>query len=284
LHMAIFALAFQVVQGGAAVYTLSDVNSQVFIDPQTQAGMHNWIVDNQPVAMQKQWFWYRVGPGGPETSVDVLPFVGPILTDRNPFTDPSLDTFAIKYQGAQFDIEFTASLQGGVTNSGRADITEQIKISNTTGYPLEFHFFEYADFDLGQLFVANKAVPLPDDDLVLIKLDQVTGLPTEVVQWDASMRVTETIITPDASLAEAAFFSFTLVKLNNAVADNLNNVLVAGPGDVTWAFQWDFMIDPYGSVQISKDKSVVPEPPAWSLVALGLFGYGVLRRWVNRRK
>jgi hypothetical protein len=279
LQAVIAALAFHVSQSGAQIL-LRDVNSQVFIDPTTQAGMYNWIVDGLPVAMQKQWFWYRVGPAGPERSLDTLPFLGPVLTDRNPFTDPSLDTFAIKYLGGQFNLELTASLQGGAPGSGWADITEQIKISNLSAVdPLEFHFFQYVDFDLGQPFIPGKVVPIADDDMVQIKLDQVTGRPTEVVQWDSGARVTETIITPDANLAEAAFFNLTLLKLNDGVADNLNNSLgPLGPGDVTWAFQWDFNIAPLGSVQISKDKIVVvPEPGAWSFMGLGFLA--LLFRW-----
>lgn len=291
LCVALGVMICQVSQVGAVVYTLKDVNSKVLIDPQTQAGMHNWIVDDCSVAMQKQWFWYRLGWGGPETSLDVLPFLGPVLTDRNPFTDPAWDTFAIKYLGPGFDLEFTTSLLGGNWGSGRADIVEQIRISNTSPGPIEFHFFQYADFDLGQPFIPNKAIPVADDDRVIIKLDPVTGLPTEVVQWDPTIRVSEAVriqeavLTPDANLAEAAFFPMTLVMLNDPGSYNLNNALAAGPGDVTWAFQWIFTIDPGKSVLISKDKIVlIPEPPAWALGALALLGFGVVRGWAGRRR
>jgi hypothetical protein len=280
-----FMVVFQAVQSGAAPFQLGDVNSTLMVDPLAQAGMFNWVVDGRPVAMQQQWFWFRVGPAGPERSVDVLPAAGPVLTDRNPFTDQRIDTFAIKYFGAQFTIELTASLQGGIWGSRQADITEQIKIQNTSLVdPLEFHFFQYADFDLGQAFIPNKQVPLFDDDLVKVKLDQVTGLPTEVIQWDPSARVTETIITPDAQLAEAALFNLTFLKLNNGVSDNLAGTLAAGPGDVTWAFQWDFILAPNTSVQISKDKMViVPEPTACALFVSGLMVCAAAGRRAHRR-
>ena len=281
LQVVVVALALQVLRSGAQVNMLSDVNSQVFVNHTTQDGMYNWIVDGQSVAMQKQWFWYRVGSGGREASVDTLPFLGPAFTDRNPFTDARLDTFAIKYLGPQFTIELTASLQGGAVGSGWADISEQIKISNSSAVErLEFHFYQYADFDLGQAFIPGKAAAIVDDDTVQIKLDQTTGLPASVMQWDGAARVTETIITPDADWGEAGLFNFTIIKLNDGDADNLNNVLgPIGASDVTWAFQWDFVIDPLASVQISKDKIVlVPEPGAMVLAGLALAALIIIRR------
>jgi hypothetical protein len=45
-----------------------------------------------------------------------------------------------------------------------------------------------------------------------------------------------------------------------------------GPGDVTWALQWDLIIPAGGSLGISKDKSrhinFVPEPSSLALAGL----------------
>ncbi len=71
---------------------------------------------------------------------------------------------------------------------------------------------------------------------------------------------------------------------NDGDADNLNDVLgPLGPGDLTWAFQWDRVIGPGGSWQLSKDKSIrqfIPEPRAMAGLVLGI---GVLAVYVRRR-
>jgi len=47
-----------------------------------------------------------------------------------------------------------------------------------------------------------------------------------------------------------------------------------GPGDATWAFQWDFLLNPGQTFQVSKDKRIgaVPEPASLLLLGSGLLG------------
>jgi hypothetical protein len=95
------------------------------------------------------------------------------------------------------------------------------------------------------------------------------------------MRVIETIPTPGANRGEAAFYDSTLLRLSDANADILNNNAgPVGPGNVTWAFEWDFTIAPGSSVGISKDEQVepFPEPSAFSLFALGFLCWVFCRR------
>jgi hypothetical protein len=53
-----------------------------------------------------------------------------------------------------------------------------------------------------------------------------------------------------------------------------DNAGAVGPGDVTWAFQWDFQLAAGDSFIISKDKylnvTIIPEPSTLGFVALGL--------------
>ena len=79
---------------------------------------------------------------------------------------------------------------------------------------------------------------------------------------------------------EAAFFPITLNKLNDGVPTTLSDTppigVPVGSGDVTWAYQWDVLIQPGLTFQISKDKNViniVPEPGACGLLSItaGLF-------------
>ena len=51
---------------------------------------------------------------------------------------------------------------------------------------------------------------------------------------------------------------------------------IVGPGDVTWAYEWDRTISPGSTFLISKDKALtgvpqVPEPSALALALAGLF-------------
>jgi len=98
--------------------------------------------------------------------------------------------------------------------------------------------------------------------------------------------------TPGATRRESACFPTTLNKLNNGVPDDLPPPVVAagptGPGDVTWALQWDWdgvgfpVIAPGASVIISKDKRLsiaIPEP-----VSLAIFALAAIRLLGRRER
>jgi len=69
--------------------------------------------------------------------------------------------------------------------------------------------------------------------------------------------------------------------LNDANPDNLNDVASAGPGNVTWALQWDTLLLPNQDFIISKDKhlqvQIIPEPSLFALLGIAFAGF-VLRR------
>jgi hypothetical protein len=233
----------------AALLTLIDDNSSADFDTATPSNNYNWFVDNTDLLAQ-QAFWYRVGPAGQEFSVHTLPIGVQGTTDAN--FDGNPDTLFVRYNGAGFRIETRYTLDGGTPGSGNSDMGEQISIINLTSQPLDFHFFQYADFDLSAA------------DTVLF-----TNANT-VDQSGGGLRLSETIVTPVPSHHEGQFFPVTLNKLNDALPTTLIDNAGIGAGDVTWAFQWDVVIPPSGSFQISKDKNLirVPEPGLISLVGL----------------
>jgi hypothetical protein len=261
LRAAICAIILLVVMGPAAqlsiaaLFTLTDDNSTAHFDTESQANNDSWIVDgvNQ---LHQQAFWYRIGQGDlvPEHSVHELAIGGQIASNTN-FT-PGLDTLDVLYNGAGFQIETKYSLDGGVLGSGSSDLGEQISITNTSASPLDFHFFQYADFDL-------RATPAGDT------VRFTSG--NAIRQTQGPGEVAETVLTPEASHREVAFFHDTLDKLNNGSSTTLSDVGgPLGPGNVTWANQWDFLLQPNTTFQISKDKRIsgVPEPAAGSLLAV----------------
>ena len=58
---------------------------------------------------------------------------------------------------------------------------------------------------------------------------------------------------------------------------------MVGPGDVTWALQWDFALAPGSTFLISKIKDVqIPEPSAAVLVSLGLIAFALQQAGIPR--
>jgi len=253
---------------GANAQVMTDQNSSAAVNPTTQAGMFNWTVDgvNQ---LAQQWFWYALGPAGASTAPHSIDTLG--LTQD---AQPTANTLQLGYLGAGFTMSVGYTLTGGNPGSGLSDMGESIRINNTTHSALAFQFYEYSDFDLG-------GVPGP-------ATAQIFGNPAigfnTAYQTAGPLTLSETVVTPAATFAEAGPEFVTLAKLNNGVAPVvLNNNLVAA-GNVTWAFQWNLLIPAGGSALISKDKylqtTVVPEPAALTLVAasLGLVGFAFGRR------
>lgn len=244
----------------ATLITLTDLNSTVNFDTQSQLGMYDWYVDGVD-HMYQQWFWYRVGSTGPEASLDTLTQVGAFAVDTNPFTDQGVDVLTVLYRGAGFDVEVKYSLQGGNAGSNISDVGEQIKITNTGERALDFHFFQYSDFDL--------------NGSALDQSISITGGNT-ATQTDGASYIGETVVTPAPNQYAVGTFSAQRDSLNDGVATNLG--AVGGPlsnMDLTWAFQWDINLGVGQSFSISKDKHVsVPAPGA---ALLGVMGLGLIR-------
>ena len=268
LTIAIVA-SFHVLSSSAQIITLIDQNSTANIDVTPSAGnsggMTNWIIDGQNELAQ-QWFWYRVGSSGPERPISAI---GPLS-----FSTINARTLYTTYNNGAYGVTINYLLTGSAPGSGKSDVSESISITNATASTLEFHFFQYSDFDLGG----------PGGDSVTLGKN-LRGLFNEARQTDASSTVflTETVVTPGANQGEAAFYPVTLTKLSDGSTDNLGTTsTTAGVGDVTWAFQWDLNIAPFSSVGISKDKYLqiptVPEPSALAFISGGLLALIIQRR------
>lgn len=254
----------------AALFTLSDENSVVQFDTSSPSNAYSWTVDGQDQLFQ-QAFWFRVGNTA-EQSLHSLPIGFQLASNTN--SDPGLDTLNVVYNGAGFDVEVSYRLDGGIAGSGASDMGEQIRITNNTGAPLDFHFFQYSDFDL---------LGTPEND---------TGVflnANTVHQSEGLHSLNETIASPAASHREINYFDVTRSKLEDGVATTLNDLpaigVPLGPGDMTWAFQWDRVISASGigrTFIISKDKrlNVVPEPATLMLLPAiaGFFGVCSRRR------
>lgn len=251
----------------AAVHLLGDDNSAALIDTGSPGamGMFQWQVEgvNQ---LSQQSFWYRHGGAGQESNLSSgLTLVAEHVSDTN--WNGLDDALYVKYSDGVIDVEVTYLLNGGALGSNASDVAEIITLTNTQPVDLDFHFFQYSDFDLNGT--------MGDDYAMMMNHNTVR-------QWDSQTVFSETVVTPAADRWEIAPFGTTLTSLNDASITTLGKTpgigTVMGPMDLTWAFQWDFTIPAGHSVQISKDKRLapVPEPTTLSLLALG--GLAVLRR------
>jgi len=228
------------------------------------AGMNSWYVDTAPSANQlnKQWFYYRIGNG----------LAQPINTIGGlTYTTVGTDTLEAIYSNSQFSLTISYVLSGGGTGTGNADIQETISVLNTSGSALDFHLFQYSDFNL---------LGSPGGDSVVI--GGSGGFYNSVLQWDGMTGISESITTPPADRAEAALAFTTLANLNSIPGYDLNNNTGPLSGDVTWSFQWDRIIPNNESLDVFKDKQMsiapVPEPSVLALIGAGLIALGLRRK------
>src|SRR5262249_30256672 len=155
----------------------------------------------------------------------------------------------------QMRVTTAYDLGGNSPGSMRSDLSENVKIDNLTANVLNIHFFQYVDFDLNGSAAGDIA--------------QILGGNT-ARQTKGSIVMSETVATPHPNHYEVNVFNSTLSSLNDGGPTTLNdNAGPSGPNDMTWAFQWDFSIPVGGTVNISKDKSLVPEPASLGLMLIG---------------
>jgi hypothetical protein len=144
---------------------------------------------------------------------------------------------------------------------------------------LIFHFYQYSDFNLGGS---------PNNDSVTLGTDP-SGDFNSANQTDGVNSLIESVTTanPSANHGETAIVPLTLIKLNNGANPvQLNDNASAGPGNVTWALEWDMTLDPGGSFLLSKDKQLhvlVPEPSALVLIPAAAAGLALYRRRLQKR-
>lgn len=247
----------------STIYTLTDGGSTARIDADSGVGMFDWEVGGQD-QLEKQWFYYRAGNATLAAPINTISASSLLYLTGN--------TLITSYTNSAFTLTISYVLTGGSQGANSADILETITVLNTSGAALDFSLFQYSNFDL---------LGTPGGDTVTF-----TGW-DGVVQKEGVFGIQEGIIQPTASFREAALTGSggTLDNLANIANYNLNNNGGPLPGDVTWAFQWDYQIPAGQSLDVYKDKTLiapqVPEPTSAMLLAVGV-GVLALRRRMAR--
>ncbi len=256
----------------ATPVTLTSGNSTATIDPTSQNGMSDWTVDGVDYLAQ-QWFWIASPQGDPQVSIDQVSAPDPTATG---FLNGSTNEFLTRYGSSDtYWVDITYQLMGGVDGSGQAQIHETIEFTNNSQSPLSFYFYQFSDFELDP-----------------INGDAVTIAAGTATQTGGGVQMAESVSTtiPGTFFSQAGIGSSTLDALNSSPAPLfLLGPNSAGPGeDVTWAFQWAFILGDVGSqFSITKTKTIdapssptnpIPEPSTVVLFGSGLFLVGISRQ------
>jgi hypothetical protein len=261
LFSAAFCLVSPISGWQSLANTLSDANSSVTVDS-TSGNLSQWTVDGQ-YQLALQSFWYRIGTGNSTP-----------LSSLGATTVTPLDASSAKvtYASSQVSVSVTYFLTGTQPGTGQSDIYENIKLSSLVG-PLNFHLFQFSDFDLkGTL----------GGDTAYMNTDTGSGLITGVNQSEGTVTFTAatTGIGPYANFG-AIDGSSTGTLPVAGTANNLNGAISSTTGpNVSWSLQWDF---PALTQQIiSEDNylstTLVPEPSILALFSLGLTGFFLRQR------
>jgi hypothetical protein len=250
----------------AADITIANKNSSLDVNTNAAGGVINWNVDGVDY-LKNQWFYYRVGSGGPEAplqSINSSPSVA--ITSLSSFARLNLT-----YSNANYSVLTSLRLTGNTAGSGQSQLNEDITVSNLSGSPLDFHFFQYSDFDL---FGTSSG------QSVQFFQNSANNQYYKAVQTDGTRTVTETVNSTIFPIGhfEAALFNTTLSSLTDGASTTLNDVASAGVGDVTFSYQWDVTLAPGASFQLSKLIEIVPEPSSMAILALAGISMVIYRR------
>lgn len=262
------AVGLSAMQAQAASFTLNfGGNSVAFED--SNATIEDWNVGGTDHLSQTSYM-YRVGSAGGESLFGAGQTVASVQTTTF-LSDSLLTTYTDASNGFIYQMRLT--LTGSGDNS---HLSVSQTVTNTSNGVLDFHLFEYNDLDLGGSFANDSVVSSVNGATQTDALAQV-----QFVQTQSGGNP----IAGSDQDASAAFASI-LTALSDANPTNLTadfGTHSFGPGDATFASQWDLTLAATGPGSVFQNTieknleinapvvtSAIPEPVSAVLGGLGL--------------
>jgi hypothetical protein len=233
--------------------TLTNGNSLVQIDPNSQNGLFAWKVDGSN-QLSQQWFWLRQDPSTVQESFDQLGTpLGLSWTSTNA---------TVNYLPKGLNVTLSFTLKGGAKGSYESSLAETISIQNTNSSSLGLHVYDYTDFDLdGQ----------SDGDTVSFPTNNM------VVQQGKNMIATQTVEGQTPSFWEGSWYAFALDTIETATPAILpDEILPNEAGDQTFAYQWDFTLGAGQTFVLNLTNSI---QSLQALLTIARSGTNVILSW-----
>jgi hypothetical protein len=274
------ALAGSIFAGSAHAsdITLTDGNNTVTINPGAQTGapgLNSWVI-NGVNQLTQEWYYFSVGNSSGPSGLDALNTattpVAVTLSDSRGL--PGVDNTAkLAYTDPAGRFTATASYQltGAFDDPPtKGDITETLKITNTSSSTLNFHLYEYTNLQV--------AGTVPNDSLSIFGGDSA-------IQSDPT-GVYATVTASPTHHSEAALASTLSTALAGPSPLTLNDDPTITNADAALAYEWDLSIPVGQSVIIGTDKSInsesaIPEPSP-SIALAGVAAAMLARRRTRR--
>jgi hypothetical protein len=210
--------------------------------------------------MFEEWFWLRLNNDTSESSLDSVPLFS---------SNVSGNQIRLLYANSLVSVGITYTLVGGSPLQPVSHLTEDIAIGNPSAGSVSIAFFSETDLDMAGSG-AN---------------DSIVGDAAGVNQF-ADIYLAHVTGTPQPDAFQISPFPDIFVSLTDTSVTNLNNSgSPFGPGDGSFAYQWNLLLAGHSSqsLQIEKDIEITPEPSNLPLVAAGTGGLLALsRKWLRR--
>jgi len=234
----------------AAIHTLqvkrdAVVVAEALVDDAANRGMNSLVVDNTQRLFQ-QWFWYRLGSIGSESSLYTL-----ILKSVSPPTTEAPGALSLTYTlEGQFDItiDYLLTYPAG----GSATVNKTVTITNTSSADLSYHLFEYSDFDVSA--TGN---------------DNVEAVNNRVYQNSTQSDASHVTLVHAASRLPDKFDidggrSNILPLLEDSEPSDLSipQTPYLYDGDLQFAYQWDLAIPAAQTISFAVTDTLYPTVPA----------------------
>ncbi|MFA7061299.1 MAG: Ig domain-containing protein, partial [Pedobacter sp.] len=238
--------------GESAVWVLKDnavnsVTSATVDDTTPYTGLYSLKVDGTE-RMFQQCFWYRLGSTGPEASLETLAIKS--------VSKPTATSLSLTYTLAdQFDITILYELTPYAMGVGKATVKKTVTITNISSAELDYHLFEYSDFDITNLATNN-------DNLEIVKNRFYQNGPQS--DGNGVTLVHESSLVPDQyDIDTSQAYMLSSLKDNNST--NLGLSVLTTPyrygDDMQFGNQWDLKIPVGQSISFTITDNIYPTWP-----------------------